>query len=222
LIPWRAVLGLGLVALGVVLMLGQAGYVDAGAIISRWWPLVIVVAGVLQLAASRRTPAGPAVVILIGLGLLGLTLGIIPGGISVVWPLILVGIGLWMLLNRTGRWGVGSSDGDIVDSFAVLGDIEIRSHSQGFRGGFMGALFGDVKLDLREAELAPEGANITGTSLFGDLTIRVPEGWRVETGGLPILADIKNEVDEDGERAIGTPVLKIQPLAILSDVVIKH
>ena len=51
----RLLLGLCVVAVGTLLLLGAAGVLDAGRAIDRWWPLVLVAAGLFTLA--ERPPA---------------------------------------------------------------------------------------------------------------------------------------------------------------------
>jgi hypothetical protein len=55
----KLVLGLGLVALGVVLTLGNLGRLDVIDTLHRWWPLLLVVWGALEIAVSvtRRSAA---------------------------------------------------------------------------------------------------------------------------------------------------------------------
>ncbi len=55
----KLVLGLGLVGLGVVWTLGNMGRLDAIETLHRWWPLLLVVWGALEvvLSVSRRQAA---------------------------------------------------------------------------------------------------------------------------------------------------------------------
>jgi hypothetical protein len=49
--PEAVVLGLSLIGVGLVWMLANAGAVDLLATLRRWWPLTLVVWGVLELVA---------------------------------------------------------------------------------------------------------------------------------------------------------------------------
>jgi hypothetical protein len=55
----KLVLGLGLVGLGVVWTLGNLGRLDAIETLHRWWPLLLVIWGALEvvLSVSRRQAA---------------------------------------------------------------------------------------------------------------------------------------------------------------------
>lgn len=48
----KVVLGLGLVGLGVVWTLGNLGKLDALDTLHRWWPLLLVVWGALEIVVS--------------------------------------------------------------------------------------------------------------------------------------------------------------------------
>lgn len=78
-------------------------------------------------------------------------------------------------------------------------------------------LFGDVFLDLREAEL-PAESEVTAYSLFGDVKVVVPPGVNVLVSGFSLFGDDKVE---NAQRAEGGPTLKIHRVGAFSDVKVK-
>ena len=50
--PERVVLGLSLIAVGVAWVLANAGQLDLLATLRAWWPLTLILWGVLELVAS--------------------------------------------------------------------------------------------------------------------------------------------------------------------------
>ena len=52
--PEVLVLGLSLIAVGVAWLLGNAGRIDLLATLRTWWPMTLVVWGVLELVAFAR------------------------------------------------------------------------------------------------------------------------------------------------------------------------
>jgi hypothetical protein len=71
-----------------------------------------------------------------------------------------------------------------ADEIALRGIFEardFRSTAPAFRGGSVEYWFGGGTIDLRDAKLAPEGAHLKTTAVFGGGTILVPEDWTVET-----------------------------------------
>ena len=78
-------------------------------------------------------------------------------------------------------------------------------------------LFGDVFLDLREAEL-PAESEVTAYSLFGDVKVIVPPGVNVLVSGFSLFGDDKVE---NSQRLEGGPTLKIHRVGAFSDVKVK-
>jgi hypothetical protein len=102
---WGAfVLGLGIVALGVVLILDNFGVFDAS-LLAPFWPLLLVVLGVSHLVqrSSRRRVFWGLSWIAVGAIILLKNLGVIAVGIQVLWPVILVIIGANLLFRGTRR-----------------------------------------------------------------------------------------------------------------------
>jgi len=60
-------------------------------------------------------------------------------------------------------------------------------------GGSSTCLFGDLKIDLRDVQDAPENVNLDVTCGFGDVDIMVPQDWRVELKSSSFFADVSNE-----------------------------
>jgi hypothetical protein len=64
----------------------------------------------------------------------------------------------------------------------------------GFTAGSMTAVMGTCVLDLRRATIQPgEEAVIDLLGVMGRLTIRVPDGWVVDTMAVPVLGGLSDE-----------------------------
>jgi hypothetical protein len=68
---------------------------------------------------------------------------------------------------------------DEIAAVAIFGPLAFHSTSQAFRGGVLECWYGGGVLDLRDAQLAPEGATLKVRAIFGGGQIIVPVGWRV-------------------------------------------
>jgi len=95
-----------LILLGVLFLIDNLNILslDTGDVIGTWWPLAIVFLGVVQLLSTRgSSPAGPLLLIGIGASLQLLTLDWV--GWGVIWPLIIIGVGLSVLFQgQLRRW----------------------------------------------------------------------------------------------------------------------
>ncbi|HEY3163499.1 MAG TPA: hypothetical protein VGJ71_04020 [Candidatus Limnocylindrales bacterium] len=72
-------------------------------------------------------------------------------------------------------------DADSIELRAIFGPLEFASTAAAFRGGSVECWFGGGTIDLRGATLAPDGAYLRTTAVFGGASILVPDGWIVET-----------------------------------------
>jgi predicted membrane protein len=101
--------GLVLVSIGALFLLGNMGIFDVGRVV-RFWPLILIAAGVFRLIESGddyRHSAGIFWIVVGGLFLLG-SMGILRMAFHDLWPVILIGLGALMLwrsaLVRQERW----------------------------------------------------------------------------------------------------------------------
>lgn len=203
----RLIAGLVLVILGIGALFSQFTTFDFGNFITDWWPMLLVLVGVVQLATRSAPMAGALLVIAAGLVLEAGALELLPIGFwQLFWPVILIAIGASLLLPRAfGQRGlVGSADS--VRYFAAFGGREDRLTSTAFQGGTITTLFGGVELDLRDAALAATGAAMDVTAAFGGVNICVPQDWVVEISGIPLFGGWSNKTITHRKDAQATPV----------------
>jgi len=100
------------------------------------------------------------------------------------WPLVLIGLGVWMLLRpRTVRTGTKVQQ-------RLLGDIR-RSGGWQVTDEEFWILIGDLKLDMSSAQI-PEGETLIRTYGFvGDVKLVVPEGVGVSVSSTAFVTDSK-------------------------------
>jgi predicted membrane protein len=228
----RIIFGGLLIAIGLGLVAERIGLIsDFGDQLATWWPLILVLVGVLQVATRAGSVLTGAILVLLGAVLLGQRLGVLPDDfLSTYWPLGLILIGVWVLVGgrRVPRL-FRQVERDQVDAFAMLGGVSQVVHSESFRGGQATAILGGAELDLRQARLHPEGAQIGVTALLGGVEIMVPVGWRVVPRGVQLLGGFENttsrpmatangEVQPGASAATPGPDLQIRYLALLGGV----
>jgi LiaF transmembrane domain len=220
----RLLLGLTIVALGVLFLLDGAGTLDASDAIGRWWPALLVAAGLLTLA--ERPPAVLRGTILTGLGVLALlfTTNVLEGDAwDFVWPSLIVLAGLAILARWRGRTvHAGAEVDDVVRATAVFGGPKLVSTAQNFRGAWLTAFFGGVTLDLRGARPAADGATINATTAFGGIEILVPKGWRISIRSTPIFGGVEDKTDHTESLPEGAPILHIDAVTVFGGLDVKH
>ncbi len=216
----RLWLGALLVALGVLWLLDVAGMVRAGAVIVRWWPLALIVLGLLAIINERRLVPGPVVVLLVGVALL-LSEFTRDGLGQLLWPILAVVIGGWLLLDRVRRRVVRSSSGEHQDVIALLGGSRVSNRSSSFAHADVSALLGGATLDLRDATPAP-GAVVDALAVFGGVEVIVPRDWRIELSGFPIFGGFHDKTTGQRNGADDAPVLRVVGVAIFGGVEVKN
>lgn len=214
----RIFFGSLVVAVGVLLLLDNSGVLDAGDVISTWWPVVLVGAGLLTFLANPHHWQVPLILVFVGAALLLRTLGVVDS-LDLVIPALLILIGVFVIFGRV-RPGREVSDNDRISSFNVFSGTEIASHSAQFEGGNVGAIFGGAEIDLHDAKLAPD-ASLDVFAVFGGVEISVPEGWQVVTRGFPIFGGFENVT---AKERVGpdAPVLEVHATILFGGVEIKH
>ena len=125
------------------------------------------------------------------------------------------------------RWGgrtisAGTHTEDVVRSTAVFGGPKIVSTARSFRGGWLTAIFGGITLDLRGAQPAPEGASINATVAFGGIDILVPTGWRISLRTTPIFGGVEDKTDHSVTPPEDAPVLHVDAVCLFGGVDIKR
>jgi predicted membrane protein len=190
-IIWGAVI----CAIGVILLLDHMGMVSADRL-WRFWPLLIIFAGVVNLVSQAGRRVWGAVLIVVGTLFQLDSLGLIRFHWGDLWPLAIIAAGAMMIwgsiesrrVRDQVRESVSASGGDpstanAMNATAVFGGIERRINVRDFRGGRVSAFFGGIELDFRDADIEGEEAVLEVNAVFGGAEIRVPDHWKVEQRG---------------------------------------
>jgi hypothetical protein len=96
---------------------------------------------------------------------------------------------------------------DEITAVAIFAPLAFHSTSKAFRGGELECWYGGGVLDLRDAQLAPEGATLKVRAVFGGGQIIVPATWRVVSrvsgmGGIQDVREAKGYSAIDPELTI--------------------
>jgi predicted membrane protein len=142
-------------------------------------------------------------------------------------PLALIGLGLAVIFKSShGRKpetfvnssGEATTDDSIINVTALLGGVERRITSSGFRGGEITAIMGGCELDLRHASIQGE-AVLSVFAMWGGIEIKVPDDWVISMQGTPILGGFseKTMVSKDTSKR-----LVIRGYAIMGGVEVRN
>lgn len=220
----RLALGLAVVTLGVLFMLDSADVLDAGRAIDRWWPVLIVAAGILTLVGRPPSIVRGALLTGAGVVLLLLSTDVLEEQAwDYIWPALVILAGVLIVARWHGRTiPRAAGEENVVHSTAIFGGPKLICTAQQFRGAWLTAIFGGITLDLRDARPAPEGASINATAAFGGIDILVPKGWRISVRTTPIFGGLDDKTDHSEAPAADAPTLHVDAVAVFGGVDIKH
>jgi hypothetical protein len=100
---------------------------------------------------------------------------------------------------------------DEIDVAAIFEGMELKSRSSAFRGGELLLWYGGGTLDLREATLDPDGAQLGVRSIFGGMELVVPATWPVQVHSRGIFGGVGD--DSEGPKGVTGPRLVIDALS---------
>jgi predicted membrane protein len=193
--------GLALVALGVILGGNALGWFNINIFFNGWWTLFIIVPCFISLITNPKEWLGDLIGILIGVSLLLACRDII--SFKVLWklllPAIIILIGLSIIFKNLFSQKFDKAVSKLNDKFnkddesgAVFGGSNINLAGKEFKGKNINAIFGGLKLDLREAKIK-EDVIINATAVFGGIDILVPKDVAVETKSNSFFGGVSNK-----------------------------
>lgn len=196
----RLILGLGVLAIGVLFLLGNLDIIEPREYL-RLWPAIIALIGLTYLIQSQNASGRVWGIILmfIGTAMLLDKLYFINFSLWSYWPLILVFVGGMMIWKSMQfRKDINMMDKDKADanSFikatAILGGFRRTCNSKDFKGGELTTIMGALEIDLREASIKGE-AILDVFALMGGVEMRVPDDWQVIVEGFPVLGGYEDK-----------------------------
>ncbi|MEW5865533.1 MAG: cell wall-active antibiotics response protein LiaF [Bacillota bacterium] len=201
-------LGLGVIALGIVWLLRNLGIVevDIGDLFATYWPVLLIVWGIDALVSAIISRAGEEsrrgvfsgaglvglFLLVLGLVILGRNMGLYWVDLSILfrilWPAVIILIG-WSLIR--GASGCGGT------RWAVMSGIDLKNRGWRLEDGNYIAIMGGANLDLTCADIPDKETVLNLTAVMGGINVKVPADLEVECEGTAILGGVKF-FDEEG------------------------
>lgn len=219
----RLIIGLAILALGTLWTLDNLNILESEHF-TQWWPVVLIVIGVVQFTGRRTNRVGPVLLMIVGVLLLASSLDFIDLDFGDLIPLAIAAWGaklVWDALGRRSARAGGAEVGDsVVHTFALMGGVHWISTSHEFRGGDASAIMGGVEIDLRNTQMKPgEDVIIDVLALMGGVEIFIPAGWRIKADVLPIMGAFENNARAGQDTG---PVLTVRGTVIMGAIEVKN
>jgi len=209
------IFGFLILAAGAVLLLKSLGVVIDIDVL-KFWPLLVIVAGlscVIDSKGKRNIWSG-LVFTTIGVLFLLNNLGQIKFWFDDLWPILIILIGIEVIRHSLFRSSKKHSnccgkdgefkffltkandqkiDSDFFDISAFMGSVETTYDQKDFKGGRVSGVLGGAKIDLRDAEMAGDTAEIYISTFMAGVEIYVPKEWKVTVDASAFLAAFEDK-----------------------------
>jgi hypothetical protein len=243
--------GLVLVSIGGGLLAREFGYLPSTVRLVDFWPLLVVFVGISSLMRGRGVIGvlfAFAFVAMGGLMLAG-NLGFMTFPAARLWPGLLVLLGLAFLIGGAHRrrhqgspWqpppdgsglerpsrshrhpaqGHQTTASDRLSKQITFSGAQFRIESQAWKGGELGVTGGGVEIDLRNAQLDPEGASLDLRVVMGGVDIRVPDTWQVHMEVTPLFGGA-DDTTRSTQGNTNAPRLRISGTCTLGGVNVRN
>jgi predicted membrane protein len=232
----RLMAGLTIMAAGLLWTLDNLDVLESEPF-TRWWPVAVIVIGLVRFLDPAANRASSTIITLIGVALLLDTLDYWDFDPGDLFPLIFAMIGAKLIYDvfrrRSARVTTPGGEPDaVVHAFAIMSGVGRRSIARDFRGGDANAIMGGVELDLTAAQIAEgQEAVLEVFALWGGVEIRVPKDWRIVSHVFPLMGAYEDNTTRDGVLVewgapsgvqANAPVLIIRGVVVMGAIEVKN
>lgn len=216
----RAFLGIAIILIGLTLLLNSLGLIEEN-ILKTYWPMLLIFFGLYSLLDRSTRNSLALIVLLIGgfYQLKILDLFFVDVSLwDLAFPTLIILVGLWFVFPKRKQ----SINLNTLNNTVIFSGANIINTSTDFRGGEATAIFGGMDVDLRNSTIiTDEPVVIDAFAAFGGITFKVPEDWRVEMKGLPLLGGWDNKRHSNKVPSPTAKVITIKCFLICGGIDIK-
>lgn len=224
----RILWGIVLVLLGIIWGLNATGVTNIDIFFDGWWTLFIIVPSAISLVNPKNNGKVSSVICLvIGIFLLLGSLDVFDFDIlwEILLPVIVVIIGLSLIFGNkaktTLKEKIDNTDFSNVEVItATFGEQNINKAGEKFEKANLDAVFGSIKLDLRDADLKNE-TYIKASAIFAGITILAPKDVEVKIKSTPIFGGVTNECLDEKTNKNAKKTIYVDGFALFGGIEIK-
>lgn len=224
----RVLWGIVLVLLGIIWGLNATGVTNIDIFFDGWWTLFIIVPSAISLVNPKNNGKVSSVICLvIGIFLLLGSLDVFDFDIlwEILLPVIVVIIGLSLIFGNkaktTLKEKIDNTDFSNVEVItATFGEQNINKAGEKFEKANLDAVFGSIKLDLRDADLKNE-TYIKASAIFAGITILVPKDVEVKIKSTPIFGGVTSEGLDEKTNKNAKKTIYVDGFALFGGIEIK-
>ena len=223
----RLLVGLWIIAFGLIFLAGNLGIIEARHVLRYFWPLFFVFVGTSMLVPpqGRRSQTWGWVFVTVGIWVFADKIGWVDVSLwQLAFPVALLALGgmlVWRALRGPRPDAVATDDhSEFVRSFAVMSGSELRPVSRPFRGADLSAVMAGIKLDLTDARMDGDTATIEVFAFWGGIEIYVPPDWTVTSKVATLMGGFIDK--RRPTSTVPTKTLVITGFVVMSGVEVKN
>lgn len=216
------ILGLILIAAGVIFAGNELGYWNINIFFNGWWTLFIIIPCILSIVQNGFN-TGNIIGLCIGVFLLAQQQHIFYEYRKLIFPAGIIAVGLVLILKHNSTNHPRHVDNtyqqnnfesnaefnnkeyakttDIVKMTAIFSGQNYEKSNETFNGADLTAIFGGVDLDIRNTKIEND-VRIDAFCLFGGMDILVPQNMPVKIHPTCIFGGVDNFAQTDGSPAV--------------------
>ncbi|HEX6465088.1 MAG TPA: DUF5668 domain-containing protein [Vicinamibacterales bacterium] len=223
----QVVIGLMIVAVGVIFTLDNLGVIYAEDYL-RYWPVALVLIGAVKVWQARLDGHGWfSGLLFLGVGSYMLINRIVYIRFDPrqIFPAFLVFLGGYLVWHGVfGRRRTPGRDGlTRFSALAVMGGGARRSNSQNFEGADLTAIMGGFDVDLRDASIAPNTEAVIDVFTFwGGIDLKVPEDWVVVNRIVPFMGGVDDKTRTPIATSAAQKRLVVRGIVIMGGINIRN
>lgn len=195
--------GIVLIIVGIILGLKALGIFEFNIFFKGWWTLFIIIPCFIGII-KHESKTGSIIGLIIGIMLLLDVRDVIDTDLfwKLIIPMIFVVIGISMIFKNSISEGIRKEISKLDTNenknylTATFGEQSMSYDKEVFTGSVINAIFGEVKLNLRNCKIK-EDVVINTTSIFGGVDILVPDDINIKLISTNIFGGVDNKVKRE-------------------------
>lgn len=201
--------GLIFILVGLLLVLDRLNILEFNIFFKVWWTLFIIIPSLVGLI-NEREKTGNLIGLIIGICLLLVMQDVISFDLllKLFFPIVFILIGLNLIFkDRISKKiqkevkHIKKKNIKMNEYNAIFSSENLNFKDNSVSNMELSAIFGGLKLDLREAKI-PNDLLIETSSIFGNIEILVPDDVCVKTTGTNIFGGVTNKYESNDSKKI--------------------
>lgn len=217
----RTWLGIIIIIIGIGFLLEQMDVIPFVDVLAKGWPFILIFIGLTQFFQKGHSTAftGPLFIVV---GVIFLLYEWTDYNfLTYLWPLFIIYIGFVFVFYRA-RANKHIDEEHMLESVAIFSGSEIKSRSNPLQGGSITAIFGGSEIDLTEAVVTDKQITIEIVSIFGGVSLSVPDNVHIHITGIPIFGGWEDNTRHDKYESEARPVIHLKCVTIFGGLEVKN